>query len=252
MRLPGKMLCEIAGRPLILRTLEQVRKARTVDRVIVATDDERIFTAVRESGSEVLMTSELHQSGSDRIAEVAESLPDASIIINVQGDEPMISPDTIDLAVTDFLKSNAGSSGYASADIVTVSEPIFDLADLRDPNVVKVVTDFRGYALYFSRAPIPYPRDSAAMSGNVDDVFQNAVATKLFRKHAGLYVYSREFLLGFTQQQQTGLEKLERLEQLRALENGARIRVVEAAGRSVGVDTAEDLQRVRRMIENNG
>jgi len=243
-RLPGKMLMPIAGTPLILHTVERAKAAKTVDRVLVVTEDERIFNAVRESGNEAVMTRVDHSSGSDRIAEVAEGLPEGSIIVNVQGDEPLISPETIDTAVEAML--------LGGVDIVTVCEPLTSLhGELLNFNVVKVVYGENGNALYFSRSPMPFPRDASLRHGgdpnraleNEPELFQN------FRKHVGLYVYSREYLLKFTRLPQTRLEKFEALEQLRALENGAVIKVVDAVGASIGVDTPEDLERVTDIIE---
>lgn len=240
-RLPGKLLLSIAGKPLILHTLERAAAATCVDRVIVATDDRRIFDAVTAVGAEAVMTSPDHQSGSDRLAEAAETLPVGSIIVNVQGDEPLISSETIDRAV------NALSG---SVDIVTVSEPITSLWDeILNFNVVKVVAAENGDALYFSRSPMPFPREAALRHGGPNEAIEaEPELLGIFRKHVGLYVYRREFLLEFTRMPQTRLERIEMLEQLRALENGARIKVVEAAGTSIGVDTAEDLERVREIL----
>jgi len=238
-RLPGKLLLDIAGKPLILHTLEKAKRADTVLKVLVATDDERIFDVVKRSGGEAVMTSPDHRSGSDRIAEVAETLSPGTIIVNVQGDEPTISPYTIDKAVNALLSDNA-------ADVVTTSEPIIDLDDIQNGNVVKVVTNADGYALYFSRSPVPYPR--GAMQSN--NGFGNADILNIYRKHTGLYVYRREYLLEFTKMPPSRLEQIEMLEQLRALENGARIKVIDVDERSIGVDTQEDLDRVRRLVEN--
>ena len=238
------MLLPIGGSPLILLTVERAKAASTVDRVIVATDDERIFKAVVESGNEAAMTSPDHRSGSDRIAEVALDLPKGSIIVNVQGDEPLISSDTIDRAV------KAMRNGQS--DIVTVCEPLTSLhGELLNFNVVKVVFGDDGKAFYFSRSPMPFPRDASLRHGgdpnraleNEPELFHN------FRKHIGVYVYSREYLLKFTKLPQTRLEKFESLEQLRALENGAVIRVVESVGTSIGVDTKDDYLRVKDLIE---
>ncbi len=244
-RLPGKLLLDVAGKPLILHTLGQAAKARTIDRVIVATDDARVSDVVQAAGGEAVMTSPDHLSGSDRIAEVAENLPAGSIIANVQGDEPLISPETIDRAVEALLADG-------SADISTTCEPISSVNELLDGNVVKVVTNEQGNALYFSRSPIPYPRDAALRSGGDPDLAIQNEPELLgsFRKHTGLYVYRREFLLKFTRMPQTRLEKIEMLEQLRALENGARITVVEAAAASIGVDTEADLERVRAILNS--
>jgi 3-deoxy-manno-octulosonate cytidylyltransferase (CMP-KDO synthetase) len=243
-RLPGKLLLPVAGKPLILHTLEQAKKASKVGRVLVATDDERILDAVRDSGNEAVMTRADHSSGSDRIAEVAETRPAGSIIVNVQGDEPMIAPETIDAAVEAMLADPL-------ADIVTTCEPISSKEELLNPNVVKVVVGEGGYALYFSRSPMPFPREAAMRYGGDPGRAIDAEPElfSLLRKHTGLYVYRREYLLAFTKMRQTKLEKIEMLEQLRALENGARIRVVDAAAASIGVDTAEDLERLRERFE---
>lgn len=241
-RLPGKMLLELAGRPLILHTLDRARSALTVSRVIVATDDKRIWQAVTDDGGEAVMTSAEHRSGSDRIAEVAASLPVGSIIVNVQGDEPIISPKTIDLAVNELI-------GDSTADVATTCEPISEASEILDPNVVKVVCDSSGRALFFSRSPIPFPRESVTRFGSLASALENEpdlIAT--FRKHTGLYVYRREYLMRFTQMPQTPFEKAEMLEQLRALENGAVIKVVETAERSIGVDTEADLELVRSIL----
>lgn len=243
-RLPGKMLLDIGGKPLILHTLEQTGKARLVSRVIVATDDERIFDVVTQAGGEAVMTSTEHRSGTDRLAEVAAGLPEGSIIVNVQGDEPLISPDTIDAAVEALL-------GDDSADMATTCEPIESLWDeLLNGNVVKVVVGDHGYADHFSRSPMPWPREAALRHGG-DPNHAIAAEPELlanFRKHTGLYVYRREYLLKFARMVPTRLEQFEMLEQLRALENGTKIRVVDASGSSIGVDTIEDLERVREII----
>jgi len=236
-------LLPIAGKPLILHTLEQAKKAKNVSRVIVATDDTRILDAVEQSGNEAVMTSADHKSGSDRIAEVAQNLPENSIIVNVQGDEPLISPATIEKAVEVFLEDGP-------ADISTICEKIKTAQDILNPNVVKVVTDARGNALYFSRSPIPFLRDAANKYGRLENAFsRDSSLVSVFRKHTGLYVYRREFLLKFAKMEQTALEKTEMLEQLRALENSARIKVVEVSDNSIGVDTQEDFERVKEILE---
>lgn len=243
-RLEGKLLLPLNGKPLILHTLEQAKKARNIERVIVATDDEKILHIIKESGYEAIITSVNHQSGSDRIAEVAESLPENSIIVNVQGDEPLISPDTIDAAIEAILNDE-------SADISTTCERIKTAEDVLNPNIVKVVTDENDYALYFSRLPIPFPRDAVNKFGSIEKALQNNESLlSLYRKHTGLYVYRREYLLKFTKLLQTKLEKSEMLEQLRALENGAKIKVVETTESSIGVDTQVDLENVRAILEN--
>jgi 3-deoxy-manno-octulosonate cytidylyltransferase (CMP-KDO synthetase) len=243
-RLPGKLLLEINGKPLILHTLEQAKKAAIVSRVIVATDDARIFDVVSVSGNEVVMTSAGHASGSDRIAEVAESLPEGSIIVNVQGDEPLISPETIEAAVEALL-------GDQSADVSTICEPIVNIADVFSPNVVKVVASKDGDALYFSRSPIPFLRDEVNRAGGLEFAIKdNPALLNHFKKHTGLYVYRREFLLRYAKMEPTRLEQSEMLEQLRILENGGKIKVVEVEQSSIGVDTVDDLKKVKRVLED--
>lgn len=241
-RLPGKLLLEINGKPLILHALEQARKAAIVSKVIVATDDARIFDVVSQSGNEVVMTSPDHTSGSDRIAEVAESLPEGSIIVNVQGDEPLISPETIEAAVEALI-------GDPDADVSTTCEPIENITDVFSPNVVKVVVDIKGNALYFSRSPIPFLRDEVNKAGGMEFAIKdNPALLNHFKKHTGLYVYRREFLLRYAKMQPTRLEQSEMLEQLRILENGGKIKVVEVSESSIGVDTAKDLEHVRQIL----
>lgn len=242
-RLPNKLLLDLAGKPLILHTLEQTKKAKNISRVIVAADSEEILKLIENSGNEAVLTSLKHQSGSDRIAEVAENVPENSIIVNVQGDEPLISPDTIEKAVEAVLQDE-------TIEMATVCEQINEIKDVLSPDVVKVVTDENDFALYFSRSPIPFPREEVKKHGNLEIALENEPGLlSLFRKHTGLYVYRREFLLKFTHLTQTNLEKTEMLEQLRALENGAKIKVVEVAEGSVGVDTLEDFERVREILE---
>jgi 3-deoxy-manno-octulosonate cytidylyltransferase (CMP-KDO synthetase) len=243
-RLPGKLLLPIAGRPLIAHTIERAQSASTVSRVIVATDDQRIVDAVRGGGAEAVMTSSAHRSGTDRLAEVAASLPHDCVVVNVQGDEPMIAPETIDAAVQALIDD-------PDADMATTSEPIESIEDLLNGNVVKVVTGDSGYALYFSRSPMPFPRDaSLKYAGDSNRAIREEPGLlSLFRKHTGLYVYRREYLLRLSKLPPTHLERVEMLEQLRALDDGAKIRVVEAAGRSIGVDTREDYEKVRDIIE---
>ncbi len=243
-RLEGKLLLPLNGKPLILHTLEQAKRARNVERVIVATDDEKILSVVKESGGDAVLTSRDHQSGSDRIAEVCADLPENSIIVNVQGDEPLISPNTIDAAVEALLRDE-------KADISTTCEKIENYRDVLNPNIVKVVTDKNDYAIYFSRSPIPFLRDAVNKHGSIESALQNEPnLISLYRKHTGLYVYRREFLLKFTKLPPTNLEKTEMLEQLRALENGAKIKTVETAESSIGIDTQEDFERVKAIIKN--
>jgi 3-deoxy-manno-octulosonate cytidylyltransferase (CMP-KDO synthetase) len=228
---------------MVVRTLERALQARNVARALVATDDTRIFGAVRAAGYEAVMTRAGHHSGSDRLAEVAETLAPESVIVNVQGDEPFISPLTIERAVS-ALTENPDCA------IATTCEPLTAAEEILSPDVVKVVCDTAGRALYFSRAPVPFPRDAARRHGSLAAALQAEPALlQLFRKHTGLYVYRREFLLEYTRWPQTAWEQAESLEQLRALERGAVIRVVEAAAPSLGIDTPEDLERAQKMFQ---
>ncbi len=242
-RLPGKALLEIAGKPMICWVVERVRAASSIERVIVATDDERVFQAVVASGGEAVMTSSSHASGTDRIAEVAATIPEAEIIVNVQGDEPMISSETIERAV-DRLATDA------EAGIVTTWEPIEDFCDVLNPDVVKIVVDEDGKALYFSRSPVPYPRDAVRKYGGLEAALRDDPSCLSgFKKHTGLYVYRRSVLLEFAKWPPSALEQTESLEQLRALANGVTIKAIEASSPSIGVDTATDLARVRAMMQ---
>lgn len=231
---------------MICWVAERAQAARNVDRVIVATDSQAIVDAVSSRGIEAMLTDVNHTSGSDRIAEVAAKLPDAEIIVNVQGDEPMIAPETIEKTVATMRAEMAKPGG---AGIVTTWEPINSLAELLNFDLVKVVLDDDGNALYFSRSPIPFPREAAKRHGSPDKALENEPELlKLFRKHTGLYVYRREVLLEFTRWPQTQLELTEALEQLRALAHGVKIKVVEACSLSIGVDTAEDLELLRSQL----
>jgi 3-deoxy-manno-octulosonate cytidylyltransferase (CMP-KDO synthetase) len=247
-RLPGKALIEIAGKPMVCWVAERARAARNVDRVIVATDSQQIVDAVHASDIEAVRTAAHHTSGTDRVAEVAATIPDAEIIVNVQGDEPLISPQTIERAV-DTMAVEISNNG---AQIVTTWEPIESYDDLLNPDLVKVVLDDDDHAIYFSRSPVPYPRDAVKRHGSLETALENEPEIlKLFRKHTGLYVYRRDVLLEFTKWPQSQLEKIEALEQLRALAHGVKIKVVEACTTSTGVDTIADLERVRALIESS-
>lgn len=232
---------------MILHVLERALAARNVSRAIVATDDQRVLDAVLSAGFEAVMTRSDHESGSDRLAEVADTL-DASVevIVNLQGDEPLISPQTIERAVDELLKDG-------EAQIVTTSEEIKDAVDVLSADVVKVVTDGKGRALYFSRSPIPFPREAVRRYGTLLAALEiEPLLLETFRKHTGLYVYRRSFLLEYTRWPQSPLERAESLEQLRALERGATIKVIEAETPSIGVDTERDLERVRKIIRDAG
>lgn len=215
-RFPGKPLAEIAGKPLVRHVWERCSRARSVRRVIVATDDMRIAEAAFAFGAEVALTKASHPSGTDRVAEVATSLPRESVIVNVQGDEPLVDPRLIDRLVALFGKDR----GLAMA---TAASPIRSQEEFLDPNIVKVVTGPERQALYFSRAPIPWDRQQGGCSRAMH--------------HHGIYAYRRKFLLDFVQWKPTPLEKIECLEQLRALEHGARIHVLTTKTTLAGVDT---------------
>jgi 3-deoxy-manno-octulosonate cytidylyltransferase (CMP-KDO synthetase) len=222
-RLPGKPLVALAGKLMIERVWERVRRAEKISRVIIATDDERIIEAV--------MTRAEHRSGTERVAEVAATTvrEGEEIFVNVQGDEPLIEPVAIDAAV-EALESDQ------SAPVATLAVPIAKPADIMDPNVVKVVLDFDGNALYFSRAPIPWVRD------------RNAPVHARHLKHLGLYAFRRAALLDFPTLPLGDLERIEQLEQLRWMENGYKIRVAETPHDSISVDVPEDVSRIEQLL----
>ncbi|MNF28359.1 3-deoxy-manno-octulosonate cytidylyltransferase [compost metagenome] len=237
-RFPGKPLKLIAGKPMVQHVWEQARKS-AAQHVVIATDDARIFEACQGFGAEVLMTRDDHNSGTDRLAEVAAQLglaPDA-IVVNVQGDEPLIPPALIDQVA-------ANLAAHAEAGIATLAEAIDDVEALFNPNVVKVVADLHGLALTFSRAPLPWARDAFAQSRD------NLPAGVPYRRHIGIYAYRAGFLHDFVSWGPCWLEDTEALEQLRALWHGVRIHVADAVQTPPpGVDTPEDLERVRRLLE---
>lgn len=234
-RFPGKMLAPLAGKPLVVHAFEQTVRAKLVGEALVATDDQRIVDALKPLGIPTIMTRPDHRSGTDRIAEVAAQR-NADVIVNVQGDEPLMDPATVDAVVEPLFRRSDVS-------MATARRRISDPGDIRNPNVVKVVCDGRGVALYFSRHPIPYVRD--ADDGGLND-------TECHWQHLGIYAYRRDFLLRYAGWGQTPLEQLECLEQLRALEHGCRIAVVETQYDSVGVDTPEDISRVSALLESRG
>ena len=231
-RLPGKPLVHLAGQPMIQRVYARAKLAQTVHRVIVATDDQRIIKAVESFGGEARMTRPDHRTGTERVAEVAAHEP-GDVFVNVQGDEPLLDPTAIDTAVNALL-SDSGTS------VSTVATPIKLPADIMDPNVCKVVLDFDENALYFSRAPIPWVRDTAAK------------LQVRHLKHLGLYVFRRDALLEYPTLPQGELERIEQLEQLRWLENAWKIRVAEVEHDAISVDVPEDVARVEKLLAAGG
>jgi len=227
-RFPGKVLAQISSKTMLQHVYERCAQARYLTSTTIATDDDRVYSVAKGFGARVRMTRSDHRSGSDRVAEVA-SAETAEMVVNIQGDEPLIDPAAIDAAILPLVHDSEIVMG-------TLKKRIEDAREITDPNVVKVVTDRRGDAIYFSRCPIPYAG-------------KTCVPGSSYFKHVGLYVYRRDFLLQYSALPVGPLEQAERLEQLRALENGYRIRVVETEYESLGVDTPEDLERVSRLFE---
>jgi 3-deoxy-manno-octulosonate cytidylyltransferase (CMP-KDO synthetase) len=227
-RLEGKPLADILGKPMVQHVYERAKRAPCLDEVVVATDDERIRLAVEGFGGKVAMTSAEHRSGTDRVAEAIRNM-DADVIVNIQGDEPMLDPAMLAELVEPFRRATGAS-------IVTLKKRVAHEADFADPGVVKVVTDPAGFALYFSRSLIPYPRQRTPQFA----VFE----------HLGLYAYTRDALMRLAELPPSALEEIESLEQLRALENGMRILVLETASRHdmLSVDTQADLERARELL----
>lgn len=231
-RFPGKPLANINGKPMIQLVYEKVKESRIVDKVIVATDDERIFDVIKGFGGKALMTSKEHESGTDRIREVIKKI-NCDIVVNVQGDEPGINPKDIDKAIKPLLRDK-------KINISTLAIRINKGIDLNDENKVKVVFDKNNFALYFSRNCIPFDRDHI-----------NNVKLNDFYKHIGLYVYRRKFLLDLKKLKPSSLEKLEKLEQLRFLDNGEKIKVVITDRESISIDTPSDLKNFVNFINNS-
>ena len=226
-RLEGKPLLKACGKPIIQWVWEKAKAVPKVDRVIVATDDERIFNACKEFGAEVEMTSTEHKSGSDRIAEVARRHPEIGYVINLQGDEPLIEQENIELVIKGVLEDE-------NADISTLVRLIEDMDEVNNPNLVKCVFDVNNYAMYFSRSKIPYER--------------NEGKTK-FYGHLGIYGFKKEALFKMTELPQAPYEMAESLEQLRALQNGMKIKVGIVKNIPVGIDTMEDFEKFKAMVE---
>lgn len=238
-RYPGKALAMIKGKPMIQWVYERTKQSKLVSRVVVATDDERIRQAVASFGGEAMMTLLAHATGTDRIAEVAGKL-ECDIVVNVQGDEPLIRPEMIDQALAPLAEDPSIPMG-------TLCKRIEHRDEAFDPNVVKVVFDKNGYALYFSRAPIPWDRDRWAGKSSLRELTLDGP----LYKHVGLYVYRREFLLKYARMSPTKLEAAEKLEQLRALEHGFRIKTVVTEHESFGVDIPDDLGRILKRLEES-
>ena len=230
-RFPGKIVANLAGKPLVMHAYERAREASLVTEALIATDHDEVVQILRPFNAKVVMTRSDHACGTDRIAEVAGN-SDADIIVNVQGDEALVDPATIDNTIRALLDN-------PEVPMATARHRITDPERIRDPNVVKVVCDRRNYALYFSRSPIPFIRDWSDRAANLQCYWQ----------HVGLYVFRRDFLLKFSKMPQSPLERIEKLEQLRVIEAGIPIVVVDTKYESIGVDTPEDLRRVAEFLK---
>lgn len=234
-RLTGKPLIDLCGKPMVQHTYERASRAASMDALIIATDDGRIYNAVKQFGGTAVMTPTTCTSGSDRIAHVLRELFDADIAVNIQVDQPLLDPMMIDECVQGLLEDRA-------VEVTTLVKRISDPADLENSNIPKVVLDRERHALYFSRAMIPLPRDN----GDVHELLRR----HLYYKHIGLYVYRRDFLIQFSEMEPSALEEVECLEQLRILEHGHRIKCVITERESFSVDSPEDLERVRKQMDS--
>ena len=230
-RLPEKVLLDLGGKPVIQRVYEACLKSELHNEIWIAADSEEVFNVCKKFTDNVLMTREDHPSGTDRIAEVAAKVP-CDIVINVQGDEPFFDAGIIDRLIIAMQQSDAV--------MASICAPVETIDELHNPNLVKVVTDINGYAVYFSRYAIPFSRDK---------ILEDASA---YKKHMGVYAYKASFLPEFVKQPVSFLESSEKLEQLRAIENGYKIKMIEVKGFEKGIDTPEDLEHARKKIENNG
>ena len=228
-RLEGKPLKDICGHTMVEWVYKRALKSK-LDGVVVATDDERIVDEVKSFGGNVILTRKDHINGTSRIAEVCETYTDYDVIVNIQGDEPLIEPDMINSIIDSFVEDN-------TIPMSTLKYKLTDMAEIENPNAVKVVTDKNDFAIYFSRSVIPYPRNL-----NMDNYY----------KHVGIYGYKRDFVMEYAKMTSTPLELSESLEQLRVLENGYKIKVLETPYKIIGVDTQEELERVREYITKNG
>ena len=235
-RFPGKPLADILGKPMVQWVSERAQKANLINEVVIATDDKRIYDAVLDFGGQAVMTSPNHQSGTDRVAEVVRNI-ECDIVVNVQGDEPLIPSENIDLVIKPLL-----DSGDLSASTLMIA--IHSWSEMLDPNICKVVVDNVGRALYFTRAPLPYNRDHRCVDKSKVDNEVGANQMIFGYKHIGVYAYRKSFLLKFSNMKTSRLENTEKLEQLRILENGYSIQVVETKQNSIGVDQPNDLDRI--------
>ncbi|MBU0759900.1 MAG: 3-deoxy-manno-octulosonate cytidylyltransferase [Candidatus Omnitrophica bacterium] len=232
-RFEGKLLADLCGKPVIQHTWENAKKSRSIEDLLIATDDKRIYNTAKGFGAKAVYTSKAHKSGSDRLTEIASQF-EAKIIVNIQADEPLLHPSMIDNIVDPLLRDK-------DIQMATLCHKIESEHELFDRNTVKVVLDRKGFALYFSRAAIPYKPRSIHNGNRISNCY----------KHIGLYAYTRDFLFTFKSLPQSTLEKIEKLEQLRVIENGYKIKVVETKYDTVGIDTPEDLARARELIQGS-
>lgn len=233
-RLMGKPLADIGGKPMIQHTYQSAKKSKLLDKVIIAVDDDKLYDVAKKFGAEVYLTPKDIATGSDRIAYVAQKLPEATVIANIQGDEPFIKGEMIDEAIEPMLFDKKVS-------VSTLARRITSVEEMKSPSVVKVVFDYHNYAMYFSRAAIPFVRDARTNLERIE-------STEIY-KHIGLYVYRKEALLKFTSLKPTDLEQIEKLEQLRFLENGFKMKIVVTENDSLSVDTPKDLEMARKYYE---
>ena len=239
-RFPGKPIADILGKPMIQWVSEQAQKARLIDEVVIATDDKRIYDVVISFGGNAVMTSPHHQSGTDRVAEVVRNL-ECDIVVNIQGDEPLIPPENIDLVIEPLLARDDLS-------VSTLMIAIHKSSEMLDPDICKVVVDNAGCALYFTRAPIPYNRDFDYIEETYSDTKIDSKEWILGFKHIGIYAYKKSFLPQFINMKVSKLENSEKLEQLRILENRYLIQLVETKQNSIGVDRPEDIDKVIKAM----
>jgi 3-deoxy-manno-octulosonate cytidylyltransferase (CMP-KDO synthetase) len=243
-RFPGKPLALLRKKPVIQHVFEKVKNARLVDTVLVATDDERIYNTVKDFGGKAVMTSEGHRTGTDRVAEAAKGI-ECDIVINIQGDEPFIHPEMVDDVVNMLARDKR-------ALICTLAKKTEDIKEILSPDVVKVVMDNEGFAMYFSRAPIPWHRDEFSKSGfKAGNGYPETGRIEVY-KHIGIYGYRKDTLLSLSSLEENALEKLEKLEQLRALASGIKIKVKETDYDTFGIDTVEDLRNAEDFLNRNG